>query len=755
MRWHALATLTLLQWATATPSSPSEGLLKKDGVSLGSWQEAYAKASSFVSKLNNSQKLSLITGNNVNNTGGTFEALTFEDGSQGVEYYYYVSAFSQASALAMTWDKDAFYAQAKAVATEHYLKGVHIVNGPTSQPLGRTVWSGRLGETFSPDPYLNGIAFGVSVKAYTDTGVVAGGKHFLLNEQETNRLSASTGGSGGSTSSAAPYSSNADDKALHELYLWPFYDAVKNGMGAVMCAMNEVNNTLSCENSELLLKRLKTELGYPGMVYPDVDAQSTAKGSAINGLDYGSSRIWSDSAVNELLSNGTLTQARLNDMAIRNLMGYYYVHLDNGTHPSVADRDAFVDVRANHSRLIRANGGKSVILLKNTDNALPLKRPHTMSVFGSHARAAIAGPNVEFTVQGSGPTYNGHLATGTGSGEGSMSYLIDPHAALTRKASEDGTMIRWILNDTYSSSATGLPSGIGDAGTFISASYSAYAEYSDVCLVFLNALAGEGADRTELYNDDQDTMVSTVASSCNNTVVIINTVGARLVDQWIENENVTAVLYSSLLGQESGNSIVDILYGDTNPSGRLTYTLAKNESDYPVGICETKQCNFTEGVYIDYRYFDAYNITPRYPFGHGLSYTTFSYSSLSVSSSTLSFLSTYPTGSLSVGGYTDLWDTVTTISATITNTGSVSGAEVAQLYLTYPSSAKQPIKQLRGFERIDLSPGEQKTVSFSLRRRDISYWDVAAQKWAVARGTYIVRVGTSSRDLKLVGSFVV
>lgn len=145
-------------------------------VSLGSWQEAYAKASSFVSKLNTSQKLSLITGNNVNNTGGTFEALTFEDGSQGVEYYYYVSAFSQASALAMTWDKDAFYAQAKAVATEHYLKGVHIVNGPTSQPLGRTVWSGRLGETFSPDPYLNGIAFGVSVKAYTDTGVVAGGK---------------------------------------------------------------------------------------------------------------------------------------------------------------------------------------------------------------------------------------------------------------------------------------------------------------------------------------------------------------------------------------------------------------------------------------------------------------------------------------------------------------------------------------------------------------------------------------------------
>lgn len=200
---------------------------------------------------------------------------------------------------AMTWDKDAIYEQAKAVATEFYGRGYQIVNGPTSEPLGRTPWGGRLGEAFGPDAYQNGIAFGLSVKAYTEVGVIAGGKHFLLNEQETNRAestssSIGTGSMGGNSTSAsnstesgasagyapsgasdstsiesrssssddddvAPYSSNADDKTIHEAYLWPFYDAVKNGMGAVMCAMTEVNGSASCENGDLLMGLLKTE----------------------------------------------------------------------------------------------------------------------------------------------------------------------------------------------------------------------------------------------------------------------------------------------------------------------------------------------------------------------------------------------------------------------------------------------------------------------------------------------------------------
>ncbi|KAL5356299.1 putative beta-glucosidase D [Aspergillus floccosus] len=762
--------------ALGLSSSSDRGLLSSGDVSLGDWQQAYRKASAFVSKLNTTEKIELITGSDVSTTDGeTFTALQFLDGDMGLQDYYYVSAFSLLSALAMTWDKEAMYAQAKAVATEFYGKGIQVVDGPTSQPLGRTPWGGRLVETFGPDPYLNGIATGLGVKAYKDAGVIAGAKHFILNEQETNRtgggggggmgggmgapgssttsaslsagpasspssslfpsfLSSSSSDSESDASSGAPYSSNADSKTLHETYLWSFYDAVYSGLGGVMCAMTKVNNTLSCESPSLLLDILKTELGFPGFVFPDTNGQQHALASAANGLDYGSSSLWTTSTIEGYIKQKNLSKARLDDMAIRNLMGYYYVNLDNGTQPSTSEQDAYVDVRANHAKLIRSHGAKSMVLLKNKNNALPVKKPHTMAIFGSHARAAIAGPNMAFTVQGSGPTYDGHLATDSGSGQASLPYLITPEIALSIKAGQDGTMLRWVANDTYTSSS----------GSTLN---------MDVCLVFLNALAGEGADRTELYNTDQDALVNEVAENCANTIVVINTVGARLVDSWIEHDNVTAVLYGSVLGQESGHSIVDVLYGEFNPSGRLIYTIAKNESDYNVGICYTHACNFTEGNYIDYRYFDAYNVTPRYEFGYGLSYTNFTYSGLRIDGPKP--LSRYPAGKLSVGGYDDLWDVVARVSVTVQNTGSVDGTEIPQLYIGYPEAAQQPVRQLRGFDNVEIAQEEQARVKFELRRRDISHWDVIKQQWAVAPGEYTVYVGASSRDLRLQGRFFV
>ncbi|KAJ5672485.1 beta-glucosidase D [Penicillium longicatenatum] len=751
MKIHSLSFLSLcISSAVALRNNASTGLLSTGDVSLGDWQPAYKKAVAFVSKLNTTEKIKLITGNDAEATDGShFTALEFMDGDMGLQDYFYVSAFSLASAISMTWDKDAIYEQAKAVGTEFYNKGIQVIDGPTSQPLGRTVWGGRLVETMGSDPYLNGIATGLTAKGYKDVGIISGIKHFILNEQETNRTASM--GQMGQESSGAPYSSNVDSKTFHETYLWSFYDGVHSGLGGVMCAMTKVNGTLSCESSSLLLDTLKTELGFPGLVFPDTNGQEHALASAVSGLDYGSSSIWSSSNINGFLENNTMSEARLNDMAVRNLMGYYHVGLDNGKQRSTADEDAYLDVRANHSKLIRAHGAKSMVLLKNTDNALPLKKPHKMAIFGAHARAPIAGPNMAFSVMGSGPTYDGHLASGSGSGQGSLPYLITPEVALTLKASQDGTMLRWVANDTYSSSGGSTLVMQGSDSTSVTPSISNYAENMDVCLVFLNALAGEGADRTELTNADQDSLVKEVAENCANTVVVINTVGARLVDEWIENENVTAVLYGSLLGEESGYSIVDVLYGDVNPSGRLIYTIAKNASDYNVDICYTANCNFTEGNYIDYRYFDAYNVTPRYEFGYGLSYTNFTYSSLNIDSP--SSLSRYPTGKLAVGGYEDLWDNVANVSAVITNSGTIRGAEVPQLYIKYPASAKQPLRQLRGFENVNIAAGKQTQVEFGLRRRDISHWDVAAQKWAVAPGTYTVYVGASSRDLRLHGSF--
>ena len=551
-----------------------------------------------------------------------------------------------------------------------------------------------------------------------------------------------------------------------------------------MCAMTKVNGTLSCENEDLLQNLLKTELGFPGLVFADVNGQSTAFGSADGGLDFGSSSIWSNATLEAGLNNGSFTQARLDDMAVRNVIGYFYVGLDNGTQPAYVSDTAVVDVRANHSTIVRTNGAASLVLLKNTNNALPLNKPLSMATFGSHAGPIMAGPNYIFSVEGSGPTYEGHLAGGSGSGQTSFPYLITPQQALTNKAATDGTMIRWILNNTYTSSTdsgsfsgggggfggmtrittsitgaapTGLTKRAGGAaiaglsgGTSLSQDIPDYATGAEVCMVFINALSGEGADRTELRNTEQDDLVTLVAENCNNTVVVVNTVGARILDSWIENENITAVVYGGLLGQESGNSLVDVLYGTVNPSGRLAYTIAKTESDYNVAICETAICNFTEGNYIDYKYFDAYNVTPRYEFGYGLSYTTFDYSDLSVTITNSSALaSTYPTGALAVGGKTDLWDEVVSATVTIANNGSVDGNEVSQLYVQYPVAADQPVRQLRGFERTLITSGSSSTVTFSVRRRDLSMWDVAAQEWAVVSGDYVFSVGASSRDLRV------
>jgi beta-glucosidase len=204
-----------------------------------------------------------------------------------------------------------------------------------------------------------------------------------------------------------------------------------------------------------------------------------------------------------------------------------------------------------------------------------------------------------------------------------------------------------------------------------------------------------------------------------------------------------------MLGQESGHAIMDVLYGDVNPSAKLSYTIAKNASDYPATICETEDCDFTEGVYLDYRWLEQNNITARYPFGFGLSYTNFTYGSVSVSTRNGTALSAkYATGAIGLGGQEDLFDEVIQVTTSIRNSGEVDGAEVAQLYISFPEEAAQPVKVLRGFEKQSLRVGESNDVTFSVRRRDVSYWDTAAQMWAVASGDYTFHVGASSQDIR-------
>lgn len=378
------------------------------------------------------------------------------------------------------------------------------------------------------------------------------------------------------------------------------------------------------------------------------------------------------------------------------------------------------------------------VLVKNTNNALPLKSPKLISVFGYDAYTPMImdlSSSFDFsaTATRSALYQNGTQFVGGGSGANSPAYVDDPISAIQRRAYEDGSSVLW---DFTSESP--------------SVDYT-----SDVCLVFINSYATEGYDRAGLDDTHSDTIVSNVADNCANTIVVLHNAGIRTAESWVDHTNVTGIIYAHLPGQDTGRALVEILYGDSNPSGRLPYTVAKTESDYgtllepsePAGIYEYfPQSDFSEGVYIDYRAFDKKGIEPQYAFGYGLSYTTFDYSKLKVSKKSAS-LSNYPAKALILpGGNPRLFDTLVTVSATVKNTGSVDGQEVAQLYVGIPNG---PIRQLRGFDKVLIKSGKSVTVSFSLTRRDLSTWDTTAQEWLLQRGTYNIYVGRSSRDLPL------
>lgn len=425
-------------------------------VDLGILSSAYEKAKAFVAQMTTAEKITMIGGGSFKGNV-TWEGLVGKDGGSGENYNFYVSAFTMSEALTMTWNKELIAAQNKALGDENYGTGYNLISGPVAGPLGRVPYGGRANEAFAADPYLTGISFGIAIAAMNSAGVLAGGRHFLLNEQETNRTT--------------PYTSNADDKTIHELYAWPFADGVRSGMVALMCAMTKVNGTKSCESDSLINGILKEQLGYPGLVYPDEFGQTTSYQSANAGLDKGSSQYWSQSTMVKGIADGSFEAERLDDMAIRNVLGYFHVGLDDGKQPSSASSTEYRNVRGNHSSLIRKIGGEAVILLKNNvtnGGGLPLStpanRPPTMAIFGSHAGPGMAGPNEAFDLSAiPNNIYNGHLAQGHGSGALSFPYLITPIHALTERFRKNDGMLWWILNNTYTAT---VGDGWGGGGGF-------------------------------------------------------------------------------------------------------------------------------------------------------------------------------------------------------------------------------------------------------------------------------------------------
>jgi len=335
---------------------------------------------------------------------------------------------------------------------------------------------------------------------------------------------------------------------------------------------------------------------------------------------------------------------------------------------------------------------------------------------------------------------NGTLIAGGGSGSVTPPYISSPFDAISEQAYQDGTYLQWDF-DSVNPMVNGG---------------------SSACIVFINEFASEGFDRPSLADPYSDELVMNVANNCNNTIVSIHNAGIRVVDAWVDHPNITAVVFSHLPGQDSGRALVELLYGRQSFSGRLPYTVAHNQSDYGELLAPTDpsatsdyytQTNFTEGNYIDYKSFIARNITPRYAFGYGLTYSNFSYSALSTTVHNNASLSLLPPGNKIVeGGLPSLWDQIATVKATVTNTGHVSAAEVAQLYLGIPGA---PEKQLRGYAKEMLHAGECSEVTFKLMRRDLSQWDVERQQWVLNKGCYNVYVGKSVLDIQLTGTITI
>lgn len=481
--------------------------------------------------------------------------------------------------------------------------------------------------------------------------------------------------------------------------------------------------------------------------------------------------FWGDN-LTQAIANGSLPESRLTDMATRIIATWYQMGQDSADYPSPGIGMP-IDMLAPHEVVnAKSPASKSVllqgaieghVLVKNINNALPLQSPQLLSLFGYDAIAPRANDPgngfsawtlgfesadinallAAFTGEKNPPpipqiALNGTIISGGGSGANSPAYINAPFDALQEEAYQDGSAILWdfVNQEPYVDGA------------------------SSASLVFINAFAFEGSDRPGLHDDYSDTLINNVAAQCNNTIVVIHNAGARLVDQFIDNPNVTAVIFAHLPGQDSGRALVEILYGRSPPSGKLPYTVAMNESQYGSLLSPSEpegefslfpQSNFSEGVFIDYRAFDAAGLTPRFEFGFGLSYTTFSYSNLTINMDAGANTEAYPSGAIIPGGAEDLWDVLATVTADVTNTGPVDGIEIAQLYVGIPGDG-QPVRQLRGFSKVDVVPGETVTVDFDLMRRDLSTWDTVAQQWLLQSGAYQIYVGSSSRILPLTGT---
>jgi beta-glucosidase len=578
-------------------------------------------------------------------------------------------------ALAASWDVDIVHKFGQLAGEETRALGSNLLESPDIN-IARVPQGGRVFESYGEDPYLVSRLTVANIEGIQSVGVIANVKHYLANNQETNR---------GSIDEIIA------ERPLREIYMPGFEAAVKEArVASLMCAYPRVNGAYNCENRPLLSGVLKKDWAFDGFVTSDFGAVHSTVPSALAGLDLElPTGIYFGDALKRAIQSGEVHISRIDDMLLRRFtkmieFGWWG--------PQVKEKSIPV---LEHGAVSRQMAAESMVLLKNDGGILPLDRTKIK-------RLALIGPYAVRQMTGGG-----------GSSHVIPFYSIAPVDGIDYALLQQTPIALLDGNDVKAATAA--------------------AKRADVAIVMVGDDEGEDHDHGIALPPAQDRLIAAVVKVNPKTIVVLKS-GSAVLMPWLDE--VPVVLEAWYPGEEDGNAVADVLFGKVNPSGKLPLTfpksvddtLARNPEQYPGN---GKTVHYSEGLEVGYRAFQANNIAPLFPFGFGLSYTTFAYSDLTIQPASAKH--------------------TVKVEFRITNTGSRAGAEVAQLYVTFPPirEGNEPPKQLKGFKKVMLSPGESKVVVLTLNPRAFSYWSENAHAWKIAPGDFQVQIGGSSADAPL------
>ncbi|WP_284984463.1 glycoside hydrolase family 3 C-terminal domain-containing protein [Arthrobacter sp. efr-133-TYG-118] len=590
------------------------------------------------------------------------------------------TCFPPAVALSQTWDPQSVYRIGEALGNESQALDVQVLLGPGVN-IKRDPRGGRNFEYFSEDPHVAGALGTAWVDGLQSTGVGASLKHFAVNNQEWDRMRVSA---------------DVDPRPLREIYLRPFQRVVENAQPwTVMCSYNRINGVHASQNSWLLTDVLRGDWSFEGIVVSDWGAVADRVAAVAAGLDLqmpGDEN--GDAQVVAAVHDGTLDPALVTRNAER---------LERFARVADASRrpETTWNVDAHHA-LAREVAGKGIVLLRDDQNLLPLEPVGSIAVIG------------EFAAK---PRYQG----------GGSSHVHPTRVDIPLDE------IRALAGDAAVEYSSGFSSATDADAAALREDAVTVASASDVAVVFLGLFErqeAEGADRPDIeLPQDQLDLLEAVTAVQPRTVVVLSHGGALRLAPITAGP--ASIVDGSLLGQAAGGAIADVLFGVVNPSGRLTETVPERLEDTPAFTNfpgERMHVRYGEGIYVGYRWYDARDIDVTFPFGHGLSYTSFSYESLSVETVGDEFI----------------------VTVTVQNTGERAGREIVQIYASLPGSAvARAPKWLVGFGSVDLEPGQSADVTVQIPRDELGYWDEELHGWVVEAGEYSILAAASSRDIRL------